>query len=393
MRDRNPSVLFVHSSNELYGADNVLFNLLDRRARERWDVYVLLPNDVPYAGLLSKKLVACGIPYEELKLAVLRRRYYSLAGFPRYSAFFVYSVAAIIRRIRRFNFDVIHSNTLAVVPGAVAARLTKKPHVWHCHEIVSSPRVLGRILSKLAVNLSEVVVAVSDAVRRNILEDEPQASNVKVIYNGIDVCLFHQPELRPRIRSELGFTKDDVVVGLLGRISRFKGQIYLVDAASCLRKCSSLRFLIVGDPFVGQESVYDDLVARINRYRLSDRVVLSKFRNDAPALYAGMDISVSASIGPEAFGLVILESMAAGKPVVATDHGGSREMVVDGETGFLVPVDDASVMADRLRLLAESPDLRQRMGDAGRRRAEELFTRERMVREFWALMEEVVARR
>jgi glycosyltransferase involved in cell wall biosynthesis len=82
--------------------------------------------------------------------------------------------------------------------------------------------------------------------------------------------------------------------------------------------------------------------------------------------------------------------MAARKPVVATELGGSREMVVDGETGYLVPADDAAVLADRLRRLAASPEVRREMGAAGRRRAERLFTRERMVREFWSLMDEVI---
>jgi len=122
-------------------------------------------------------------------------------------------------------------------------------------------------------------------------------------------------------------------------------------------------------------------------------VEISGYRSDVPDILAASDICVLPSTLPDSFPTVVLEAMAAGKPVVATNWGGSREMVVDGETGYLVPVDDASVMADRLRLLAEYPDLRRQMGEAGQRRAEELFTRERMVREFWTLMEEVVQKR
>lgn len=245
----------------------------------------------------------------------------------------------------------------------------------------------------MAVSLSDVVVAVSEAVRNNILLDAPAASNIRVVYNGIDVNSFLRPEHRSTVRSEFGLSNECVVAGTLGRLSYFKGQTFLLEAASFLKNVKNVRFMIVGDPFFGQEYYYKEILSRIRRFGLEDRVILSNFRDDAASLYAAMDISVSPSILPEPFGLMVVESMAAGKPVVATDQGGPREMVVDGETGYLVPVDDASVMADRLRLLAESPDLRRQMGEAGRRRAEELFTRERMVREFWTLMEEVVQKR
>lgn len=390
MTARQYRLLCVHSSNELYGADNILYSLLTGRDSARWDVRVVLPNDVPYRGLLSAKFVAAGIPCEELKLAVLRRRYFSPLGLPRYSAFFVYSVAALLRRIRKHRFDAVHSNTTAVIPGAIAARLVGLPHVWHCHEMVVSPIFVRRITARLAVSLSDVVIAVSDAVRQHLLADRPSASNIRVLRNGIDLDQFSKGEGRERVRSEFGFASSDVVAGTLGRISRFKGQMYLLEAVALLKDVERLKFLLVGDPFVGQEDIYLELVKRIESFGLRDRVVLSPFRSDAPALYNALDISVLSSVLPDPFPTVVLEAMAAGKPVVATDHGGSREMVVDGETGYLVPVDDASVMADRLRRLAQSPELRKQMGEAGRRRAEELFTRERMVREFWDLMEEVV---
>ncbi len=391
MTDRPYKALFVHSSNELYGADKILYLLLSGRDPARWDVRVILPNDVPYQGLLADRLSSSGIPFEEMKLAVLRRRYFSVRGFPRYWAYFAFSVAAILRKIRRARYDIVHSNTTAVIPGAIAARLAGLPHVWHCHEMVVSPAFVRRTTARLAVGLSDVVIAVSEAVRQHLLADQPGAANIRVLRNGIDVEEFDRPQERERVRAEFGFSSGDVVAGTLGRISRFKGQTYLVEAAALLKDLEHLRFLIVGDPFVGQEDVYHDLLTRIRSSRLEDRVVLSPFRDDAAALYAGLDVSVLPSVLPDPFPTVILEAMAAGKPVVATDRGGSREMVVDGETGFLVPADDASVMADRLRRLADSPELRASMGAAGVKRARELFTRERMVREFWTLMDEVVA--
>jgi glycosyltransferase involved in cell wall biosynthesis len=387
--DREHRALFVHSANELYGADRILLSLLERRP-PGWVPHVILPCDVPYRGLLAERLSVAGIPHEEMKLAVLRRRYFSAPGSLKYSAFFAYSVAAILRRIRKYRFGIVHSNTIAVIPGAVAARLARLPHVWHCHEIVVSPAIVRRTTARLAVSLSDVVVAVSDAVRQHLLQDRPGASNIRVLRNGIDLDEFDRPDERERVRAEFGFAPGEVVAGTLGRISRLKGQTYLLEAVALLKDLPALKFLIAGDPFVGQEEVYKEVVDRIEKDELRERVVLSPFRSEPASLYASLDIYVLPSILPESFGLVVLEAMAARKPVVATELGGSREMVVDGETGYLVPADDAAVLADRLRRLAASPEVRREMGAAGRRRAERLFTRERMVREFWSLMDEVI---
>lgn len=393
MTGRPYRALFVHSANELYGADTVLLSLLESHPAE-WEPHVVLPCDVPYEGLLAKRLSALDISWEEMKLAVLRRRYLTPRRVPLYAAYFASSTIRLLRLIRRKGVQVVHSNTSAVVPGAVAARLAGVPHIWHVHEMVVRPHWLRRILAALVPALSDIVIAVSGAVRDHILSTNPAASNIRVIHNGIDVQTFQKADSRDRVRDEFGFTPDNVVAVTMGRLSQGKGQFFLLDAAARIAdEVPSLRFLLVGSPFVGQEHLVEELHSRIEVLGLRRCVEISGYRSDVPDILAASDICVLPSTLPDSFPTVVLEAMAAGKPVVATNWGGSREMVVDGETGYLVPVDDASVMADRLRLLAESPDLRRQMGEAGQRRAEELFTRERMVREFWTLMEEVVQKR
>lgn len=383
--------LFVHSSNELYGADIILFTLLARRDRDLWDPHVIVPCDVPYEGRLTAKFREEGISYEEMALAVLRRKYFKPLGFPVYARNFVVSTAKILRMIRKKKFEIVHTNTTAVLPGAIAARLAKVPHVWHSHEMVVSPSIIRKTTARLAPALSEVVITVSGAVRDHILQDNPQARNLRVLHNGIDIDRIAGASGRNKVREEFGFSDNDVVAGTLARISKGKGQGYLVEAASLLTdSCPSLKFLMVGDPFVGQDHLRDELEALIRQRGLDKRMVLSPFRTDVPDILAACDICVLPSTLPDSFPTVVLESMAASRPMVATNWGGAKEMVVEGETGYLVPVDDALVLADKLKRLYDSEQAREDMGKAAYRRASEMFTQDRMAHEFWDLMESVV---
>lgn len=386
--------LFVHSSNEMYGADIILLGLLEGRDPSYWSPSVVLPNDVPYEGRLAARLKEIDVPYRELKLAVLRRRYFTPGRFPLYAGYFAFSAASLVRQIRRERIDVVHSNTTAVIPGAIAARLTRRPHVWHSHEMVISPSIVRKLTAKMAPALSDVVITVSAAVRDHMLGDNPSASNIRVLHNGIDVEKFAAAGGRESLRAEFGFGPDYVVAGTLARVSRGKGQGYLLDAAALVAsRVPGLKYLLVGDAFVGQQHLVDGLRQKIADIGLADRVRLSGYRSDGPDVLAALDICVLPSTLPDSFPTVVLEAMAAGKPVVATNWGGAKEMIVEGDTGFVVPVDDPSVLADRLETLAQSPELRSRFGAAGQSRARDLFTRERMCREFWRVMDEVSERR
>ena len=391
--------LFVHSSNEMYGADIILLGLLEGRDSSRWSPSVILPNDVPYQGRLAAKLGGISVPYRELKLAVLRRRYFTPHRFGLYCAYFAWSTASIARQILREKIDVVHSNTTAVIPGAIAAKLTRRPHVWHSHEMVVSPGFVRKLTARMAPALSDVVVTVSGAVREHMLSDNPAARNIRVLHNGIDVERFASASGRERVRAEFGFAPDDVVIGTLGRVSRGKGQGYLLDAAARIAAARiagdapGVKYLLVGDAFVGQEHLVDELRRKVDELGLAELVRLSGYRADGPDVLAALDICVLPSTLPDSFPTIVLEAMAAGKPVVATNWGGAKEMIVEGETGFVVPVDDAAVLADRLKTLASSEELRRSFGAAGQARARELFTRQRMCSEFWAIMDEVAASR
>ena len=185
-------------------------------------------------------------------------------------------------------------------------------------------------------------------------------------------------ERRAAARAALGEGAPRIL--LPGRLTPWKGQRVLIDAARLLRArgaCPSLNVALVGDA-QGREGYEGEMRQMIDAAGLKDTVHIHGHWEDMPAAYAWADMVVSASTRPEAFGRVAVEAMAMGRPVIASAHGGSLETVVDGETGRLVPPGDASALADAIEGLAADAEARAAMGAAGRARARNRFTTEAM---------------
>ena len=218
-------------------------------------------------------------------------------------------------------------------------------------------------------SLPDRVICVSDAVGRAADEKEGlDSSRIVVIRNGVDTT---EPALsrRSAIRRQLGLTNDHLVVGMVANLNRtVKGASYFFDAIpAILRRAPQARFLIVGSS--PNESALRQHTKALGIYGY---VMFAGFHKDISPWYAAMDVSVLTSLS-EGLSLTLLESMDHGLPVVATSVGGNPEVVVDGETGFLVPPAEPEAFANRVVQLLRDPDLRVRMGRTGRRRIERQF--------------------
>ena len=152
-----------------------------------------------------------------------------------------------------------------------------------------------------------------------------------------------------------------------------------------------VKFLIVGGVFDGKYQHLENLKHRVSQAGLNQHVIVTGYRTDIPAIFSATDILVLPSMQPEPFGLVLLEAMAAGKPVIATNLGGPREIVHNGETGFLVNYTGATEMADRVLQLLQDEALRHRMGEAGRARVKSEFSQQRYVEAYQRVYEEILA--
>lgn len=197
---------------------------------------------------------------------------------------------------------------------------------------------------------------------------------LRSVYLGTDKGKFSETQDREALISELGLPGDALLAGIFGRLIQWKGQASLIEAFAQVKN-KNAHLLIVGGPQLNNEQG-EDYLAHLKQlvadHGLDGRVHFLGFRDDIPFLMECCDVVCHASIH-EPFGLVLVEAMMAGKPVIASDVSGPQEIVVEGETGFLVKPGDHTQYADRLNLLLNDTRLRSAFGTQGRLRAEQLF--------------------
>jgi glycosyltransferase involved in cell wall biosynthesis len=368
-------VLFLHPSDELYGSDLALLNLVRGLDRARFTPLVVLANDLPYQGALSREMEASGIEVRHLPIAVARRKYLSPAGLLGFRRALGRSTAMIAQLISDERIELVHTNTLAVWTGALAARRMRRPHIWHVQEQIERPALLRRYLARFVPTHSTRVVGVSQAALDRVLLTPAARAKGMVIYNAVVPDEWVQATGRERVRAELGCAPDDVVFGMVARVSWLKGTDLCVQAMSrLLERHPNARCFIAGGPVPGQTEVLDQVQRLIAASPAPERFHVLGLRRDAPDLMAGMDVLMAPSRGGEGSSLTVIQAMFAGKPVIATDVGGNRELVVDGATGALAPAEDVAALADRMAALAGDGARRAAMGAAARERALAHFT-------------------
>jgi glycosyltransferase involved in cell wall biosynthesis len=388
------NILIVHNNNDLYGGDRVLLELLSQLDRNHFLPFVVLPTDTMHINRFSPELEKLGIEYRFLPLGVLRRRYFRPAGIPRFGFEVARGTRALLRIIDEKQIALVHTNTNTILASPFAARLAKVPHIWSIHELVLEPAVVRRWLHFLIPRLSTKVVTVSCAVRDHMLKDAPRYANrFEFIRGSVDVQAFLSAEGRARVRHEWGVADDQLLVGMAGRVTRWKGQSVFAEMAKLVQaRHSNVKFVAVGGVFDNETGYMESFREHVRALGIEKNFVIQDFRADMPSVFAAFDIFVLPSTLPEPFGLVVIEAMASGKPVVATAPGGPSETVVEGETGYLVQPNDAQELARAVSIIVDDREKRLRMGAAGRKRACETFSLPRYVRQFEELYAELIAK-
>ncbi len=247
----------------------------------------------------------------------------------------------------------------------------------------------GRISHKLTyLKVATGFIANSGATRDTMIASAPwlPPRKVRLIYNGIHIERCDRPEMRDAVRSELGAGPADPVILMVGELTARKNHIHLIRQLPRLRESfPTLRTWIVGE---GPER--ESLVAEAEALGVGEAVRLLGFRDDVPALMAGSDMLVHPAL-MEGFGYVLVEAMAAGRPVVAAATSNIPEIIPDGETGYLVDAQDGEALRDRVSRIISDPAHAAALGEAGRRRARELYSFERMLDELEAYFGELCA--
>lgn len=367
-------VLQVITSLERGGAENHLLALLTHADRAAFEIEVAVLRG---EGELVPIFRDAGI-----KVHLLRAR----------TRFDPLALARLLALLRKGGFDIVHSHLFRadIYAGMAVAQLGQQRPLLvstrHNDDRFFLNPFVG-ILHYMVSARQDLIIAISDHIARfTVARGVRHPGRVRRVYHGLEPILTRALERQgQRIRAELGIRDDELLVGNVGRLALQKGQRHLIAAMPLLLERVPFAHLVIaggGD----LEGYLRDLALEAG---VADRVHVLGPRKDVPALMHAINVFAMPSIW-EGFGLVLLEAMAAGRPIVASRVATIPEVVLDGETGVLVPAGDPVALADALALLAHDRALAERLGEAGRERLRRQFSIEKMVGDTELLYRELI---
>lgn len=289
--------------------------------------------------------------------------------------------------IRKERVAVIHAHEFtANAYGSLVGQIMGVPVVATVHgKSYFSDQAKRRMAYRYVSRVSRMV-AVSEDLKQFIVERAGVAEHrVSVVYNGVDAADPPRAEQLRALRTSLGLDGCDHVIGAVGSLYPVKGHIHLIKALpQILRACPRTRLLVVG-----QGELESSLRAEVASRNLEAHVRFLGFRSDVPALLSIFDVFVLPSLS-EGLSMALLEAMAAGKPVVATRVGGNPELVLDGNTGFLIDAESPESISDRVVQVLRDKERAVRMGERGRRRVHDKFSFRAMVDRYQGCYEQAI---
>lgn len=376
-------ILYVSPLSGMAGAERVLYNIVRELNREKFIPEVVVPGDGPLFQLFLRDGIR--IHQRGLTRWIIHSSKYGYFHLFSRLLRLPWNVLSLVRLIKGNKIDLVHTNTITVIDGALAAWLCGVPHIWHIHEMLPETTNLKsylplRIVYWIISKLSNLVIVVSRAVQDNIFKVYP-ISNIHVIHNGISFERVSGEMSRTTvgIRRNLGIPDDAFCIAIVGSIIPIKGHSDLIDALSLIiTKVPSLHLLVIGDT---QDKEYlEKIQSTIEKYDLISHVHFIGYRDDVLEIIHELDAIVVPS-KVDSFPTVALEAMMLAKPIVATRSGGIEEIIEDGVTGFLVPPGDCRALSDKLLLLAQNRSLAKYLGLQGKKHVEKALSLSRFIRE------------
>ncbi len=373
------NILYLHETSILGGAENSLLNLVSKLDKNKFQPFFICPQDGPFVDELKK-----------LNIEVFFVR------FPRLKRLNPFRICSAINKIRQVirkkEIALVHSSgTGTNLLAAVSAKLSHVLITWHARNLLGKGMWdIDRFFSFLP----DKIICNSEAIRERFYKRGKIQDKIITIINGVNVSKFDPGISGRQIRKEFDINDEEIIVGMVGRLDPSKGHEYFLHAAAgVVKSYPRVRFLIVGDTFSPEHFwLREHLRNLVQKLHLEKRVIFAGFRRDMPQVLAGMDIFVLAS-DAEPCGRVLFEAMAMAKPIVATNTGGTPEIVIDRETGLLVPPRNSEALAKNIIILLNNRELAKEMGQRGRERVEKYFTIQEHVEKTEAVYEELLIKK
>ena len=352
-------VLYLAWAPFFSGAERALLLTLRSLDATRYEPYVLAGTD----GEFAAQVRAMGLPCEIAELRPVDVRH------PVASA---RSVASVIRAASRARASIIHANEVpSFQPGGYAARVLGLPSLTHVRFFDRAEGYRWFLRSHFRRALF-----VSNDLRTSALQEAPDLFEGRsdVVYDAVEPQPVWSDEDRARSRAALGLPLERTIVAITGQIAEIKGIWDFIEAARILAsRGTEPYFVVLGDDLKNGGATRKAMQERVSALGLDDRFKFLGFRTDAPRIVQTFDI-IAVPSHVEPLGNATLEAMAAGRPVVGSRVGGIPEMIVDGDTGTLVPPRSPAAFADAVAAIVLDAGIRRRMSDAARRRSIEQFS-------------------
>ena len=368
---------------------NTLFTCEDQH-RDFGDEVTLItgPAIGPEGSLMDR---AREVGFRIIEIPELRRSIYPLMDWVSYRR--------LIETFRELRPDIVHTHSSkAGIIGRYAAAKAGLPAVHTIHG-ASFHRGQSALafnvycqLERWAARKTDVFLSVCDSLTDQYVEAGiAPRDRFTTVYSGMDVDSFLNPSRsRDEVREQLGLQPDQIAVAKVARLFHLKGHKFLIEAArTVIDRCPNVRFVLIGDGILREQ-----FEQRISELGLSEHFILTGLvpPEQIPELVNAAEIVAHTSEW-EGLARVLPQALISGKPVVSYDVDGAREVVIPGETGYLLPVEEIAGLADAICELAESPELRIRLGENGRARFTDVFRHQTMTAQLRDVYQQVLARR
>jgi glycosyltransferase involved in cell wall biosynthesis len=360
------TIAVFHPSSELYGADRILVNALGAIPTEVKKVVYLKSEGalVDFIPSNVENVIVKIIPH----LPIIYRAIFTPKGILEFGLHWFKFAALFIRENSKYKFKSAYVNTLSTCLISPLLKLVGIRHFIHVHEIIENPKAIGKLTSWAGYLFSNKMVCVSQAVKDNLVNYLPQLESKSIVlHNGIDA-----------LNVSAKATEEKVNFYLFGRIMEKKGQWFLIDALKQVSEevKKQLNIVLMGGAVPGREDQLAVLKSEIKKNNLEEIVTIKGFENSINGAMAKADVCLVPSMMKDPFPTTVLEAMSAGKPVIATNHGGAKEALNGSNCGLLVNPGNTDELAASITKMVEHKSQINVVGAAAKKRFESNYTKE-----------------